>query len=377
MQTASFLAGMNVEGEDIREFPDKVVEILRPTPIKWLRVHSLRTRALEEKTPSGATYLDGIEHLARSGYNILAAIEVGYARNVGYVAIEDLDRFVEESYRESLSSCKKISEVVRRHGRELMFGIENEIDPKAWILQALPGVEWRGRFETWARLAVDFELKYKRLNNILRGAIEADPQAKTMTNIVAEDVRVFLSDLRAELTKYSSLVRKASLSIDELVDRAVDWRLELKYLKDHLAVDYIGLDNYPNWILKAPIYGQETGGKVREAVALTERPVFNAEFGYTTYRTFLEKFLFTILRRPSASQMQLQFFQNSLMSIEQSPSVGTFPWVLITHPDRPATPEQEAYFGLTKMERGGEVRKEPTFDYYSEWLRRVTGTNPA
>jgi hypothetical protein len=132
----------------------------------------------------------------------------------------------------------------------------------------------------------------------------------------------------------------------------------------------VGIDTYANWVLKYPVYGQETGSKVKEAAEITGRPVLNAEFGYTTYRTFVESIFFPLLGRPPASQMQLQFFKNTLSSIEQSQSIGTFPWVLITHPELPANPRQEAYFGIFKM-RQGQLNKEPTFDYYVEWLRRI------
>jgi hypothetical protein len=263
-----------------------------------------------------------------------------------------------------------ISEVVRSHGRELIFGIENEIDPKEWILQALPGIGWRRTFETWTKQALDFKLKYRRLNNILKGAHEADPEAKTMTNIIAEDARDYFPDFRKQLTRYSDLLEESSIAIDQLSDEAMDWKVELKYLRDNLSVDYIGLDNYPNYIVKYPVYGAEIEGKVIEATEITGKPTFNAEFGFTTYRSFLENLSFRVQRRPSASQMQLQFFQNSLRSIEKSPSAGTFPWVLITHPQRPAVPQQESYFGLVKMDTNGRLRREPAFDYYVGWLGR-------
>ncbi|MBI4257656.1 MAG: hypothetical protein HY619_01750 [Thaumarchaeota archaeon] len=366
----SFMAGMNIAGNDVRDYPEKIVELLQPTPIRWIRVHAFPTRSLEESGPTGLNYLQTIEHLCKNGFNILAPIEVGYIENIGSVAIADLDKFIEASYQESYKACKKISEVVRRTGRELIFGIENEIDVKSWILQALPGIGWRASFEAWVQQAVDFNLKYKRLNNILKGANDADPEAKTMTNIVAEDVRVFIEDFRRELAKYSALLKQHSILAEEIPDDLIDWKVELKHLKENLKVDYVGLDNYANWIIKYPVYGQETGSKVREAEKLAGRPVFNPEFGYTTYRTLFERALFWILRRSSASEMQLQFYRNTLGSLEETSSIGTFPWVLFTHPDRPASPRQEAYFGLYKMSHGN-LTKEPAFDYYVEWLKKI------
>jgi hypothetical protein len=73
--------------------------------------------------------------------------------------------------------------------------------------------------------------------------------------------------------------------------------------------------------------------------------------------------------------MQLQFFKNSLDSIEKSPSIGTFPWVLFSDPERRGNPEQENYFGLTPMDEKWELKKNnPSFTYYLEWLNR---THPA
>ncbi len=368
MKPPVFLAGMNVEGNDVREFPETIVEILKPTPIQWLRVHQLRNRFLDEKGPNGLTYLDGIEYLCKNGYNIVTPIEVGSTTNVGVVTLKNLDKFVEEAYHESFKACKKISQVVNKHGRKLIFGIENEIDPKAWILQSLPGIQWRFQFEGWVEQALNPKLKYQRLNNILKGARDAYPEAETMANIVAEDVRVFFRNFEQVLVKHKEMLKECTISFDELLDDQIDWKTELKYLRENLNVDYVGLDNYANWILKYPIYGQETGSKIKEAANLTGKKIFNAEFGYTTYRTFIEKLLFTILRRPNASQMQLQFFQNTLKSLDGIQSVGTFPWVLMSHPQRPATPQQESYFGLVKMDRKGQLKKEPAFDYYTKWL---------
>ena len=375
MQQLDFLRGINVEGSDVQDFPEKIVEILNPTPISWIRVHLLPTRRLDEKGKNGMSYLRGIEYLCKNGYNILAPIDVGYASNVGTIYYDDLDKFVEESYDKSYAASKKISEIVKKYDQEIIFGIENEIDLKAWILQSLPGINWRAQFETWTKHALDYKLKYKRLNNILNGVHDANPDAKTMTNIVAEDLRVFFSNFRDNLGAFSPILDKYSLSIDDLVDNAIDWKKELLHIRDNLDVDYVGLDNYANWILKYPVYGNEVGMKVDESLKIIEKPIINAEFGYTTYRTFFGKFLFSLLRRPSASKLQLDFFQNSLQSIEKSSSVGTFPWVLFSYPHRPATPQQESYFGLIKINKEGLLQKEPAWEYYVKWLRNRLNQN--
>ena len=70
-----FMAGMNVRGLDARDFPDRVVEILKPTPIRWLRIHALPTRSLDRKGPNGLSYLDG-----KNGQNVARTTEL-----MGYV----------------------------------------------------------------------------------------------------------------------------------------------------------------------------------------------------------------------------------------------------------------------------------------------------
>jgi hypothetical protein len=88
---------MNVAADDVREYPETVVEILQSTPIRWVRVHPLPNRSLLEKGPTGLSYLQGVEYLCKKGYNVIVPIEVGVETNVGTIAIGDLDRFIEES----------------------------------------------------------------------------------------------------------------------------------------------------------------------------------------------------------------------------------------------------------------------------------------
>jgi hypothetical protein len=371
-----FLAGMNVSGYDVRESPSKTVELLKDTPIKWLRVHALPNRSLEEKGSSGYSYIEGIEQLCKNGYNIVAPIEVGYSLNVGNVSLVDLDTFIENSYHESFKASKKITEVAQRTKRDIIFCIENEIDVKSWILQSLPGIGWRSQFETWAKQATDFNLKYKRLNNILKGVLDADPYAKTLANVVAEDSRILINYFQTPVMQQSDLLQSCDVKIENIFDEAIDWKFELKYINDNLNVDYIGLDTYANWILKYPVYGQETGAKINEATKLTNKPILNAEFGYTTFRNIIENTFFPLMGRPNASMMQLEFFKNTLTSIESSSSIGTFPWVLFTHTDLPANPRQEAYFGLIKINKGDIMKVEPSFTYYIEWLKNISSKDP-
>ncbi len=364
-----FMAGINVEGDDVRDFPERVVELLKPTPIKWVRVHLLPTRRLDEKGPNGTTYLDGLDYVCRNGYNVMAPVDVGYAENVGKVPFDKMEGFIEESYDFSFRASKRIAETADRHGVEVIFGVENEIDMKAWLLQSLPGTAWRQSVETWAALALDRGLKYRRLHNILRGIKDAVSGARTMTNLDAEDATDAAEDAMEHLaSKHQEVLERLSIPIEEIEDRLVDWRSELEYMKGKLNVDMIGLDSYPDYVFKYPVLGGEIAVKVADAERISGIPVINPEFGYSTYRNFAEKVVLGLSRRPDAEAMQLEFFRNALGAISKSGSRGTFPWVLITHVDRRARPAQEAYFGLYAM-RGEAMVKRRAFDYYVEWLR--------
>jgi hypothetical protein len=370
----NFMAGINIGGHEVREFPDKIVEVLKQTPINWIRVHALPNRRLSEEGDRGLTYLDGINCLCRNGYNIIAPLEVGYQGNTGTVLSDDLDKFIENSYFHAACASRQIAKIAEEHRRQVIFGIENEIEPKSWILQSLPGIGWRASLVTWVIQALDVNLKYRRLNNILKGVLDTNSGAKTMTNINAEDPRVFLD----RLEKCFPVLKKHSIVLDDKDWKPIiDWHTELLHIKDYLDVDYVGLDNYSNYIKKYPVCGCEIGPKTTEAARLSGKQVLNPEFGYTTYRTFFGNLLFVFLRRPSASQMQRQFFENSLGSIENSPSIGTFPWVLFSHPDPdepPPRPKQEPYFGLTQMDEKGKLKKSLAFDYYVKWLTRMQGS---
>ena len=371
------MAGINIGGYEVREFPDKIVEDLKQTPINWIRVHLLPNRHLSEKSDTSyLTYLDGINYLCRNGYNIIAPLEVGVEENTGTVWSYHLDKFIEESYFDAECASKQISKIIEEHHRQVIFGVENEIDFKSWILQSFPGIGWRKSFITWAIQALDVNLKYRRLKNILKGILDTNSGAKTMTNVNAEDPRVFVDSIRNELKKRSPVLKKHSIELDDIYEKLIDWdwHTELKEIKKRLDVDYVGLDNYSNYIKKYPARGSETGGKITEAASLSGKQVLNAEFGYTTYRRFLRDRFFTFLGRPSASEMQRQFFENSLRSIENSPSIGTFPWVLLRYrpvpPNDPPNPKQECCFGLIQEDKEGEWKTMPSFTYYLEWLTR-------
>jgi len=363
------MAGINVEGDDIRDLPQKVVELLKPTPIKWIRVHLLPTRKLDERGPNGGTYMEGLDYICRSGYNIMAPIDVGYAENVGKVPFDKIDSFVEGTYDFSRRASKLIADVAVKHRVEVIFGVENEIDMKAWLLQSLPEVGWRGTFETWSTFALDRGLKYRRLEGILRGIKDAVPGATTMTNLDAEDAMDAAEDAAEHLaTKYQRILDRLAIPAGEVADRLVDWRAELEYMKGKLRVDMVGLDSYPDYHFKYPVMGAEIAAKVADAERISGIPVINPEFGYSTYRNMVEKLILGLTRRPTAEEMQLEFFRNALGAIAKSTSRGAFPWVLITHVDRRAKPAQEAYFGLFAM-RGETVVRRRAFDYYVEWLR--------
>ncbi|MDA4134874.1 MAG: hypothetical protein OK441_04840 [Thaumarchaeota archaeon] len=359
------MAGVNVDGDLLRESPKWVAEILARTPIKWLRIHTLPTRSLDQKGPGGLSYLDAIEYVCRSGLNIITPVDVGYTEVVGSVPRARLDAFIEESYGYSSKAAKLIAETAARYDVEAVFGIENEIDMKSWIMQSLPGVAWRESSETWIAFALNSSLKYQRLNNILRGVKDAVPSARTMINVSAADAE----DLLGLIRRRPRALPAQRSALETLSDKMVDWKVELERVKERLDVDLVGIDTYPNYFLKFPIMGKDTANKVAQAAAISGKPVLNPEFGYSIYRSLLERLSAGLLLKPSASRMQLEFFRNTLTSIETSLSVGTFPWLLMTQAEKIEVPRQESYFGLFQM-HGRTVRKQPAFDYYIDWLQR-------
>src|SRR5437867_123191 len=119
------MAGVNVDGYDVREQPDLIVDLLEPTPISWVRIHSLPSRSLQKNGARGLSYLDGIEHLCRNGYNLIVPIEVGYAENMT-VPFSEVDSFIGASYDPAFGATKKIAQIAEDHRANVIFGIENE-----------------------------------------------------------------------------------------------------------------------------------------------------------------------------------------------------------------------------------------------------------
>jgi hypothetical protein len=369
----SFLRGMNLRATHARSIPKICLEVLKETPIGWLRIHETPTRHLDEKADNGLSYLDGIEELCKAGYNLIVPIDVGTVENVGKIPLERLDEFVEESYDYSRKAASKIYSIADAYGRKVIFGVENEIDTKEWVLQSSPLAEWRGETTTWFGLSIDVEKKYKRLNNILAGIHDAAPEALTMTNVEADDLDSYLVQMRKYFDKSTRTLRTNRLiAEDEKVgDYLEDWKVEMEHVRDKLDIDLIGIDNYPNYVLKWPVMGSDIGSRADDARGISGKEAINCEFGYSTYRSSAEKLLALLQRKPSAQEMQEEFFRNTLASIEGSSSKETFPWVTFTEPSAFNNPPQEGWFGLHKL-KGQEVEHtEPSFKLYCDWLNSV------
>ena len=157
---------------------------------------------------------------------------------------------------------------------DVVFGVENEIDMKAWLLQSLPEVGWRGTFETWAAFALDRGLKYRRLDQILKGVKDAVPGATTMTNLDAEDAMDAAEDALEHLAaKHQHSPGEAGHpGSTRSRTGSVDWRAELEYMKGRLNVDMIGLDSYPDYLFKYPVLGGEIAVKVADAERIQASP---------------------------------------------------------------------------------------------------------
>ncbi len=362
-EPAQFLNGINLHPSYLKTHSDRLIEILSTTKIEWLRIHPLPTRKLDKD------HFEGLDKFCKARYNLIVPIDVGVIDNVGEISLDALESFVDESYEYSRRAVSEISRITREHGRRVIYGIENEIDTKEWFLQSLPIVGWRKSFEAWFRLATDIDLKYKRLNNVLKGVRDADPDAMVMTNVEADDLGSFVSNIHGHLTWSEKILRKNGLIDTDLLNYLTDWKVELQRVKQKLPVDLVGLDNYPNYLTKYPVGGQDIGVKLDEAIEISGRPAINSEFGYTTYRAALLNFWYRLRGIPSASRLQLGFFQNALRSIAGSRSRGTFPWVLVTEPRKKSNPAEENGFGVLKVDARGEIREEPSFGHYANWLQ--------
>jgi hypothetical protein len=366
----SFLHGMNLRATHVRSVPKVCLEVLKEKPIRWLRIHETPTRRLDEKADNGLSYLDGIEELCKAGYNLIVPIDVGSIENVGSIPLGSLDKFVEESYDYSKGAAPKLHSIALTHGRKIIFGVENEIDTKEWVLQSSPLAGWRGETTTWFTLAIDVEKKYTRLNNILAGIRDAAPEALTMINVEADDLDDYLVQMRKYLDESAGILRNSGLIPEskEMGDYLQDWKIEMARVRDKLDVDLVGIDNYPNYIRKWPVLGGDIGAKANDASRISAKQVINCEFGYSTYRSTAEKLEALLLGKPSAREMQQEFFRIVLASIEASSSKGTFPWVTFTEPSASNNPPQEGWFGLYKLKDGEVAYAEPSFKLYCDWL---------
>jgi hypothetical protein len=358
-----FLQGINIDQEHVREFADRLIDLLKGTGIDWVRIHPLPTRKLDK------SFLEAIDKFCAAGYNLIIPMDVGVVTNVGRVALKDLNNFIDESYDFSKKATTEISSIVNKYERQIIYGVENEIDSKEWFLQSLPVVGWRKSFEAWFKLATNQDLKYKRLNNILRGIKDADPRALTMANVEADDLEHFASDMPKHLSWGEKFLRELDIIDREILHYLETWEVELERVKQRLPVDLVGLDNYPNYLRKYPVGGKEIGDKLNKATEISGKPAINCEFGYTTYRPRWSNIWHRLQGIQSTNALQLQFFENALQSIGKSSSRGTFPWVIVTEPYKKATPGEENGFGLLKVNAQGEISREPAFDLYLKWLR--------
>ncbi|WP_455369432.1 hypothetical protein [[Eubacterium] cellulosolvens] len=370
----SFLSGINLRSIHARAVPELTVKVLEDTPITWIRIHDTFTRHLEERNEKGLNYLDGMEIICKAGYNLIVPIDLGVVENVGKIPIERLDEFIEESYEYSKKATSQIYSIVKKYDRKVIFGVENEIDTKEMVLQATPLSGWRGETKTWVTLAMDVEKKYQRLNNILAGIKDAAPGTLTITNVEADDVEMVVGQMGEFASTLTSALGAQDVAAKgrNLIDKLEDWKIEMQRVQEKLNVDLVGIDNYPNYASKWPVSGTEIGSKTDEAARISGKPAMNLEFGYSTYRSFTERLRADLFRKPSAEQMQLEFFKNALGSIQNSSSKGTFPWVTFSEPAMQRKPPEEVWFGLHKLEGDKVAYSEPAFKYYCDWLKSRT-----
>jgi hypothetical protein len=375
-----FLKGINVHSPESRDYCLEIIEFLRKTPIQWIRIHPLATRRLRARGSNGITHLDAIEKYAEAGFNLIIPIEVGVRENVGVISGATLRNLVDQSYGESFKAVKQIETRLSKYeSTRIIYGIENEIDTKEWILQSMPNVAWRAAPLAWIQLSMNKELKFKRLANILDGIKDASPNSLTMVNVEADDPSENWNSEISFIVASQMVLSKMKLIDKDSKERMNNFRLDLKEAIRRLKrFDIVGLDNYPNYFTKIPPRGKMIGSRVDEIARLTRKPVINVEFGYTRIgrgsrplKVFgtpenLETAMNVI--SPSPAKLQKQFFVNALTSIENSSSQGTFPWVLFLDPAHGYKPPEESGFSL--LELGANRRLEPSaaMDYYLNWL---------
>lgn len=357
-----FMKGINIHEKYARTQTNRLIEFLKGTKIEWVRIHPLPTRKLDTDS------LNAIDKFCAAGYNLIVPIDVGVVDNVGEVSLDKVEKFVGDSYDFAKAAVTRISRIVREHDRHIVYGIENEIDTKEWFLQSLPRVGWRKSPEAWFKMASDVDLKYRRLNNILKGVKDADPRANTMVNVEADDLWSFIGHMDKHIKESEELLKGLGLIENPLLSYLEDWEVEMGRVAKKLAIDLVGLDNYPNYLNKYPVRGQEIGSRVDRAAQLSGKPAINCEFGYTTYRPFWLNVWYELTHIPSSSELQLKFFENALQSITASSSKGTFPWVMLTDSTEVTIPGEENGFGIMKVDPRIGIRREPAFDCYVRWL---------
>jgi hypothetical protein len=380
-----FLKGINVHAAEARAFTVELIEFLKKTPIEWVRIHPLPSRRLKLRGISGLSYIDAIEKFAQAGFNLILPIDVGVKENVGVITGAHLRKFVDDSYGESYKAVKQIETRLARHnGIRVIYGIENEIDTKEWILQSLPTVGWRETALSWIELSVNKDLKYKRLGHILEGIREAAPGRPTMVNFEADDPIEDWTATIAFMLAGQAVFSKLGLLEKDARSRMNNYRIDVGMALSRLRhFDIIGLDNYPNYFTKVPPRGGEIGAKVTAIAKRTHKPVINVEFGYTTTGRGAKRIRVFEAGTPSGSppavnrndpiyfspeENQKKFFENALSSIESSASQGTFPWALMIDPGARERPAEEIGFSLLKIGSNRMLEPVPALDYYISWL---------
>jgi hypothetical protein len=375
-----FLKGINIHAPESRDFCTEIIDFLRRTPIEWVRIHPLPSRRLRARGPSGISHLEAIEKYAEAGFNLIIPIDVGVKENVGVISRLDLRKFVDESYGHSFKAVKQIETKIAKYNRSVIYGVENEIDTKEWILQSMPSVGWRGSPLAWFRLSVNKDLKSKRLNHILAGINEASPNALTMVNFEADDPVEDWNSQISLILGAQTVFSKMGLLQKDARHRMNNYRLDVfETIRSLKHFDIIGLDNYPNYFTKIPPKGHNIGSKVDYVARQTRKPVINVEFGYSTEGKGIKRrgALFRQdqnnpqLQLLSPEQLQKRFFVNALGSVENSSSQGTFPWVLYLELVHYYKPVEEIGFSLMKLGSNRILQPTASLDYYLNWLESL------
>ena len=372
---SEFLKGINVHAPEFRDYTTELIEFLKTTPIEWVRIHPLPSRRLRATNLAGMSYLDAISKFAEAGFNLILPIDVGVKENVGILTIPRLLKFVDESYLQSFRAVRQIEAAISKFNIRVIYGVENEIDTKEWILQSTPTVGWRAETLAWLELSIDVDLKFKRLRYILDGIKDASPESVTMVNFEADDPKEDWTTFMSFLIGVETVVSKLGILERNAYRRINDYSIDVARAVKKLKVDIIGLDSYPNYFTKIPPKGREIGPKVDEVARVVRKPVINVEFGYTIREPAWKNFQSRKVSGDShiLEEFQKNFFQNALASIEASTSQGTFPWVLMLDPRRRYRPVEEKGFALLRTDHTRVLKPVPALTYYVEWLKGING----